>query len=73
MRVNSNTGNQANATPRRSVYDGAGADRLGDVQERDDGFVARDRQGNELGVFASLETATVECWRAARDQMRRVS
>jgi hypothetical protein len=70
MRVNSAAGNQTNPAlfPRRSVYANAGADRIGDVQEQDDGFVARDRQGRILGTFDSMAAASVACWRVAHGQ-----
>jgi len=69
MRVNSDDfGNGTVTYPRRSVYTRDGADRPGDVQERDGGFVARDRQGNTIGVFDSLPAAATACWRAAHNQ-----
>lgn len=44
------------ATPRRSIYDGQ--DRLGDVEQLDGEYIARDRRGNSLGRFDSaLEAA----------------
>jgi hypothetical protein len=66
MRVNSSSGNKTElaAFPRRSVYDGQ--DRIGDIQERANEFVARDRQGNVIGVFSSLPVAATACWRALR-------
>jgi hypothetical protein len=64
MRVNSDHGNQNKINnTRQSVYDGQ--DRLGDVQERDGEFVARDRQGNIIGIFHSLSAAATGCWKVA--------
>jgi hypothetical protein len=69
MRVNSDHGNQSVTTaPRRSVYDGQ--ERIGDVQEQADGFLARGRQGHVIGVFQTLPAAATECWRAAHGQTR---
>jgi hypothetical protein len=66
MRVNSFFNKtELAAFPRRSVYNNTGADRLGDVQERNGEFIARDRQGNIIGIFRSLSVAATECWRAA--------
>jgi hypothetical protein len=57
MRVNSTTGNQTKiVAARRSVY--VGRDRIGDVAQREGGFVARDRAGRIIGTFNSaLEAA----------------
>ena len=63
MRVNFD---QPTIFPRRSVYDGQ--ERIGDVQQRDDGYLARGRQGVELGVFATLNEAANQCWRVAHGQ-----
>jgi len=73
MRINSTTGNQnkPTTTPRRSVYDGQS--RCGDIQQQTDGFLARDRQGRELGVFGSLAEAATQIWRVARGQAGDVS
>jgi hypothetical protein len=71
MRAVSDFGNQVKLTaPRRSVYVQGGNDRIGDIQEGADGFVARDRQGRELGTFNSLAAASIACWRAAHGQAR---
>jgi hypothetical protein len=69
MRVNTT---ELAAHPRRSVYAG-GSNRIGDVQERDDGFLARDRQGRELGVYDTMGAASAACWRVAQGQTRAAS
>jgi hypothetical protein len=56
MRVNSTHGNQTKtAKTRQSVYDGQ--ERLGDVEQRDADFIARDRRGRVIGVFDSESVA----------------
>jgi hypothetical protein len=67
MRVNSHHGNQTELAPfpRRSVYDSA-ADRIGDIQEQDQRFLARDRQGRALGTFASQSEAADAIEREAK-------
>jgi hypothetical protein len=57
MRVNSSFGNQAKSVEaRQSIY--SGRDRIGDVAQREGGFVARDRAGRIIGTFNSaLEAA----------------
>jgi hypothetical protein len=57
MRVNkSHPQDKANAVPpRRSVY--LGQSRVGDIQQQDREYLARDRQGRPLGLFSSLAAA----------------
>ena len=42
--------------PRRAVYEGGQA-RLGDIQQSDDGYIARDRQSKKLGLFDTAHEA----------------
>jgi hypothetical protein len=67
MRVDIGKNRQLTTLPRRGVFDRAG-DRLGDIQQCDDGFIARDRQGREIGTFTTLDAATVVVWRIACGQ-----
>jgi hypothetical protein len=53
-------------SPRRAVYDGQ--DRIGDVLERDGGFIAHNRRGEIVGTFGSLPDAANACWRIAHAQ-----
>ena len=41
--------------PRRAVYNRQ--QRLGDIQQSDSGYVARDRQGKALGLFDTAHEA----------------
>jgi hypothetical protein len=68
MRIDVGHNNQAKVTPRRSVYDHAGTERIGDVQECDGGFIARGRQGDVIGTFDSLDGAARACWCVAHHQ-----
>jgi hypothetical protein len=43
------------ARHRRAFYDGQ--QRLGDIQQSDGGYVARDRQGKALGLFDTAHEA----------------
>ena len=43
------------ARRRRAVYDGQS--RLGDIQQSDGGYVARDRHGKALGLFDTAHEA----------------
>ena len=43
------------ARRRRAVYDGQ--QRLGDIQQSDDGYVVRDRQGRTIGTFDTSNEA----------------
>ena len=43
------------ARHRRAVYDGQ--QRLGDIQQSDDGYVVRDRQGRTIGTFDTAHEA----------------
>jgi hypothetical protein len=61
MRVNQT---ELTTFPRRSVYDQRGENRIGDIQEHAGGYLARDRQGREIGVFDSLAAAATARWRA---------
>jgi hypothetical protein len=45
----------ADPSARRSIYDGQ--ERLGDIQQRGDDFVARDRFGKVLGAFDGAHEA----------------
>jgi hypothetical protein len=53
----------ADPSARRSIYDGQ--ERLGDIQQRGDDFVARDRSGKVLGAFDSVRDAIDAVGKAA--------
>jgi hypothetical protein len=67
MRIDVGHNNQTKVAPRRGIYDVDGS-RIGDVQECAAGFVARGRQGDEIGTFGSLDDAARACWKQVRNQ-----